>query len=67
MNEVGFLGYAVFIFAFTGLLILIEDVKAFKNEGLKKERKTAKILGWVNISFGIVIMLANWVSKQWFW
>jgi uncharacterized membrane protein YjfL (UPF0719 family) len=48
-------------------LLLLEDVKAYKHAGLKKERKVAKILGWTNISLGIIIILANSIYQELSW
>ncbi|KAA9024234.1 CLC_0170 family protein [Niallia endozanthoxylica] len=64
---IGFLGYAVFIFEITGCLLLIEDVTAYKHAKLKKEKRTAKLLGWTNISLGIIIFLSNWIYQQITW
>ncbi|WP_338453143.1 CLC_0170 family protein [Niallia oryzisoli] len=63
----GFLGYAVFVFEITGFLLLVEDVRAYKNAKLKKEKTTAKLLGWTNISLGLLILLSNWVYQQMTW
>ena len=67
MENVDFTSYSIFVFAITGILLLIEDVSAYKIAGLKKERKTAKILGWVNISLGILLVLTDWIMKKWIW
>ncbi|HWO96505.1 MAG TPA: CLC_0170 family protein [Bacillus sp. (in: firmicutes)] len=67
MNNIGFIGYAVTIFIATGCLLLFTDVKAYKNEGFKKERKAALILGWTNLSLGLLLLLTNWIYKTWVW
>ncbi|WP_077213523.1 CLC_0170 family protein [Bacillus dakarensis] len=67
MESIDFTSYSIFVFAVTGILLLLEDVSAYKIAGLKKERKTAKILGWVNISLGLMLFLADLILKQWFW
>lgn len=67
VNNIGFIGYAVFVFAITGLLLLLADVKAYKHAGLKRERKVAKILGWTNIIIGTMMMLANWIYQELSW
>jgi len=64
---IGFLGYAVFVFEITGFLLLIEDVRAYKNAKLKKEKRTAQLLGWTNILLGIIIFLTNWIYQQITW
>jgi len=63
----GFLGYAVFVFEISGFLLLIEDVRAYKNAKLKKEKTTAKLLGWSNIILGLLIILSNWIYQQLTW
>ncbi|MDQ0220771.1 hypothetical protein ELQ35_21405 [Peribacillus cavernae] len=67
MNNIGFIGYAVSLFLITGLLLLFTDVKANKNKGLKKERKAALVMGWVNLSLGILLTLVNWIYWSWVW
>ncbi|WP_071394684.1 CLC_0170 family protein [Bacillus tuaregi] len=63
----GFLGYAVLVFEVTGFLLLLEDVRAYKNAQLKKEKTTAILLGWTNISLGFLIFLSNWIYQQVSW
>ncbi|MGX6443366.1 CLC_0170 family protein [Neobacillus sp. K501] len=65
--DIGFSGYVVILFYFTGSLVLLTDVKAYKNANMKKERKASLILGWLNISLGLLLMLANWIYKNFFW
>jgi uncharacterized membrane protein len=57
----------VFVFSGTGLLLLLTDIKAYKHASLKKEKKTAKILGWTNLTLGIILFTANWLYEQWSW
>lgn len=67
LENIGFTGYSIFVFAVSGILLLLEDVSAYKIAGLKKERKTAKMLGWVNISLGVLLTAVDIISKKWFW
>lgn len=64
---IGYLGYVFVLFILTGSLILLIDVKAYKNANLKKERKTSLVLGWLNISLGLLLMLANWIYNKYIW
>lgn len=59
--------YVVLLFVLTGLLILLIDIKGYRNKKLTKERKVARALGWLNLSVGTLAFVANWIYRQWFW
>ncbi|WP_223590132.1 CLC_0170 family protein [Neobacillus bataviensis] len=59
--NIGYLGYVVTLLYVAGALILLTDVKAYKNANLEKEQKASKVLGWINISLGFTLMSVNWV------
>lgn len=59
--------YIVFLFVGTGLFILLVDVKGYVKKKMKKEKKIARFLGWLNVSLGGLIFVGNWVYHQWFW
>lgn len=61
------MGYVYILFFLTGSLLLLFDVKAYKNANLKKERKASFILGLINISLGLLLMLANWIYNHFIW
>jgi hypothetical protein len=63
----GYIGYGIIICYLTGALILLTDVKAYKNAKMKKEQKVSLFLGWINISIGFTIMLANWIYQYFIW
>lgn len=65
--SIGYTGYVIVLFFLTGALILITDVKAYKNAELKKEQKVAMFLGWINVSMGFMLMVGNWVYKYFVW
>lgn len=67
LNYFSFIGYVVIVFTGTGLLLLLTDAKAYKNTGLKKEGKIAKILGWTNLTLGVMLFAANLLYEQWSW
>ena len=64
---IGYLHYTVSLFLVTGILILFFDVKGYKLEKMKKEEKTSRYIGWINISLGIITYSANWAYQKWFW
>ncbi|MEH7115965.1 CLC_0170 family protein [Neobacillus vireti] len=64
---IGFLPYVIAIFIVTGLFILLIDAKMYKKEKQKKEHKTALILAWLNIAFGLGSFLANWIYNSFIW
>ncbi|MFJ8266069.1 CLC_0170 family protein [Peribacillus asahii] len=67
MGNIGFISYAVTILFVAGLLLLLIDVKGYKNAGLKKERKVTLILGWTNLSLSIILTLTAWIYRTWIW
>jgi len=54
---ISYLNYAIFLWIFSGLLILLIDVKGFKITGLNKEYKVSRFIGWFNLIAGIVLLL----------
>ncbi|WP_078428026.1 CLC_0170 family protein [Alkalihalobacterium alkalinitrilicum] len=66
MFEIGYSHYAVILFLISGGLVLYVDVRIYKRDDLKKEKKAAKILGWLNITLGLLIFLVDWSYYIWF-
>ena len=64
---IGYVGYVITILFLTGSLILLTDMKAYKNANLKKEQKASLYLGWINLSLGALIMLTNWIFILFKW
>ena len=64
---IGYLNYVIVICWVTGGLILLTDVKAYRNASMKKEKTASKFLGWVNISIGFGIMAADFIYKRFMW
>ncbi|RSL33335.1 hypothetical protein D7Z54_10190 [Salibacterium salarium] len=66
MFESAFDSYVVLTLV-SGILILCIDVKAYKQHKMKKERKFARFLGWLNVVAGAALFVTNWVYQNWFW
>lgn len=64
---IGYLTYVILICWVTGGLILLTDVKAYKNATLKKEQKVSKFLGWVNIIIGFGLIAADFIYSRFLW
>ncbi|MBY0147340.1 CLC_0170 family protein [Neobacillus niacini] len=64
---IGYLNYVIVICWVTGGLILLTDVKAYRNASMKKEKTASKFLGWVNISIGFAIMAADFIYTRFMW
>ncbi|WHY03040.1 CLC_0170 family protein [Neobacillus sp. DY30] len=64
---IGYLSYVILICWVTGGLILLTEVKAYKNASLKKEQKVSKFLGWVNISIGFGLLAAEFIYSHFIW
>ena len=67
MDDIRSINYLIIILLVTGILLLLTDVKAYKNSGLKKERKVTLILGWTNLSLSIILTLTAWIYWTWIW
>ncbi|WP_335422553.1 CLC_0170 family protein [Bacillus sp. JJ1566] len=64
---IGYLNYIVILSVTTGILILMFDVKNYKKANMKKEQKVSKVLGWFNISTGILVLILNWFYQNFYW
>lgn len=64
---IGYLNYVLVLLIVTGILILFFDVKGYNMAHMKKEEKTARYLGWFNVSVGILMFTGNWAYQMWFW
>ncbi|MEH6948094.1 CLC_0170 family protein [Bacillus sp. JJ634] len=67
MDDIRSINYLISILLVTGILLLLTDVKAYKNAGLKKERKITLILGWTHLSLSIILTLTAWIYRTWIW
>lgn len=57
-NYIGYYQYILFLFLLCGTLLLRLDAQVYKNEQhMKKEYKTATVLGWMHLGIGAVILL----------
>ncbi|QQK77960.1 hypothetical protein HUG15_21840 [Salicibibacter cibarius] len=65
--EIGYTNYVVTLLVVTGILILYFDVKAYDREKKKKEKKTATVIGSINLCGGVSLLILNWMIDQWFW
>jgi hypothetical protein len=45
----GFSGYVSFLLLFSGLMLLLNDVKMYAGKNMVREMKTAKLLGWLSL------------------
>jgi hypothetical protein len=52
-------GYAIFICFASGCLLLIIDVKEYSKKNMQREKKTARITGWFNLSLSVVGFLLD--------
>lgn len=64
LNEIHCL---VILFLMTGLLILNIDVKGYDMAEMPKEKKVARVLGWINVSLGLIVFLINGLYQTWYW
>lgn len=60
----GSIRYVVPIWIISGILMLVMDKTLYAAAKMNKEKKIAGFLGWVNITFGIGIYVANWIAVR---
>jgi hypothetical protein len=46
----GYMGYIILLLVITGWMLIRLDTNGYKIEKMPRERKLARILGWINIS-----------------
>ncbi|QTH41229.1 hypothetical protein J4772_27310 [Cohnella sp. LGH] len=56
----GSLGYIVPLCILTGLFILRWEIVMYQKLKLKREKKFAKALGWINVVAGVGLYIGNW-------
>ncbi|NOV02112.1 CLC_0170 family protein [Paenibacillus planticolens] len=59
--------YTILLLLISGGLVLIFDVKIYKQASMLKEKKGATIAGWLNISLGVLSYFGYLVYEKWFW
>ncbi|GIO11497.1 hypothetical protein J19TS2_10520 [Cohnella xylanilytica] len=47
-------GYAIALFLASGVYLLWLDTKKYSESGMKREKKTAQLTGWINLSLGVI-------------
>ncbi len=57
--------YSVFLLLIAGTYNLTIDAKAYKTAEMKKEKKAAGYLGWINVSLGACLFIGMWVYNTW--
>lgn len=57
---IGHTDYIIFLLLLTGAGILFIDVKGYAGKQMKKEEKTGRFLGWMNVSLGVAVWVMNW-------
>ncbi|MBS4214341.1 MULTISPECIES: CLC_0170 family protein [Neobacillus] len=67
MNNIGYMVYVIILFGLSGFMLLLTDAKKYKKAAQKKEQKVSLILGWINISIGIGLILFNWIYQNLVW
>jgi uncharacterized membrane protein len=65
--SIGYVNFTIILLLITGGLMLRFDVMGYELKNLKKEKKTARILGWINVVLGAAIFIGNWIFQKFFW
>lgn len=64
-GSIGFSIYVIPMLILTGLLLLRIDVKKYALNGMDKEAKTSRFLGWFNFVLGVLLIIANSFLQIW--
>lgn len=64
-GSIGFSIYVIPMLILTGLLLLRIDVKKYALNGMDKEAKTSRFLGWFNFILGVLLIIANSFLQIW--
>lgn len=59
--SISYLNYGIFLWLFSGLLILVFDAKEHNSAARNKERKVSRFLGWFNLFLGFVVFFGKWL------
>ncbi|ALS26616.1 CLC_0170 family protein [Paenibacillus cisolokensis] len=59
----GYFNFAVPLWLLTGWFILRLDVKKYEDAGMRKEMKVSRILGWLNLVVGALLLIGAWVIR----
>lgn len=66
-NYVGYLYYIVVLFLASGLITLGLDVRNYKHKQANREKTAAIWSAWINLSLGVLMFIASWVYKRYYW
>jgi hypothetical protein len=61
---IGHLNYIVILFLATGAGLLLIEVRVYDNKKMMKEKKLARSLGWVNLTLGVLSVIASQVVQS---
>jgi len=61
----GTLGYIVPLCLITGILIIRWEVVGYGRAKMGREKKFARVLGWINVLCGIGLYVGNWLFAKW--
>jgi len=66
-GSIGYIGYAISLWLVTGIIILRLDVKAYELSKMMKEKKVTRMVGWLNVGFGLLTLIGYWTMQSWEW
>jgi hypothetical protein len=62
----GIVNYLVIVFILSGIVNIRYDAVSYKIMKMNKEQKFSRVLGWVNIVLGVLILVGNWTYEHFF-
>jgi hypothetical protein len=64
---IGYVNFTIFLLILTGILMLRIDVPGYRMGNEQLELKVSRIMGWFNISAGLITLLGNYVYQNIVW
>ncbi|MFC0560182.1 CLC_0170 family protein [Halalkalibacter alkalisediminis] len=61
MHQDGIFHITIVLFLLSGVIALVLDVEILRRDNLEKEKKLARLFGWLNVILGLLIFVGSWV------
>lgn len=62
--SIGYMNFTMFLFLFSGIMILWIDVNGYAREGMHKEQLASRIMGWMSLVLAVLVYIGNWLYQK---
>ena len=62
--SIGYMNFTMFLFLFSGIMILWVDVNGYGREGMHKEQLASRIMGWMSLVLAVLVYIGNWLYQK---